>query len=191
MILSLVGVALPTFLIGIVLILIFSVWLGWLPSFGRGTTVAFGGWTTGLLTVERPQGAGPAEPDARPVPDDADPAAGARRDAGGAAHRLHQVRARPRSDQSRRELSPCAQEHARPGHHHHRAAVRQHLRVLDHRRDRVPVAGPRSPGDPVDPVRRRAAARRLSGDDRARLCDAESLQSICSTRRSTRACAPA
>src|SRR5688572_772765 len=48
---SLVGVALPTFLIGIVLILIFSVWLGWLPSFGRGTTVAVGGWTTGLLTA--------------------------------------------------------------------------------------------------------------------------------------------
>ena len=38
MILSLVGVALPTFLVGIVLILIFSVWLGWLPSFGRGAT---------------------------------------------------------------------------------------------------------------------------------------------------------
>ena len=51
MLLSLVGVALPTFLIGIVLILIFSVWLGWLPSFGRGTTVALGEWTTGLLTV--------------------------------------------------------------------------------------------------------------------------------------------
>jgi len=50
MILSLIGVALPTFLVGIVLILIFSVWLGWLPSFGRGATVAFGGWTTGLLT---------------------------------------------------------------------------------------------------------------------------------------------
>jgi len=50
MILSLIGVALPTFLVGIVLILIFSVWLGWLPSFGRGATVAFGGWTTGLIT---------------------------------------------------------------------------------------------------------------------------------------------
>ena len=49
---SLIGVALPTFLIGIVLILIFSVWLGWLPSFGRGATVAIGhGWTTGLLTT--------------------------------------------------------------------------------------------------------------------------------------------
>lgn len=48
--LSLIGVALPTFVIGIVLILVFSVWLGWLPSFGRGDVVSFGGWTTGLLT---------------------------------------------------------------------------------------------------------------------------------------------
>jgi peptide/nickel transport system permease protein len=52
MAMSLIGVALPTFLIGIVLILIFSVWLGWLPAFGRGTTVVIGGgWTTGLLTL--------------------------------------------------------------------------------------------------------------------------------------------
>ena len=48
---SLIGVALPTFLIGIVFILIFSVWLGWLPSFGRGTVVDIGGWTTGLFTA--------------------------------------------------------------------------------------------------------------------------------------------
>jgi len=47
---SLVGVSLPTFLIGILLILVFAVQLGWLPSFGRGDTVALGGWTTGLLT---------------------------------------------------------------------------------------------------------------------------------------------
>jgi len=47
---SLVGVSLPTFLIGILLILVFAVQLGWLPSFGRGDTVAFGWWTTGLLT---------------------------------------------------------------------------------------------------------------------------------------------
>jgi len=51
MILSLAGVALPTFLIGIVLILTFSVWLGWLPSFGRGATVTVGSWTTGFLTI--------------------------------------------------------------------------------------------------------------------------------------------
>ncbi|WP_428032510.1 ABC transporter permease [Ancylobacter sp.] len=48
---SLIGVALPTFLIGIALILFFSVWLGWLPSFGRGQVVEVGGWSTGLLTV--------------------------------------------------------------------------------------------------------------------------------------------
>src|SRR4030095_9627927 len=48
---SLVGVSLPTFLIGILLILVFSVQLGWLPSFGRGDTVALGWWTTGLLTA--------------------------------------------------------------------------------------------------------------------------------------------
>jgi peptide/nickel transport system permease protein len=48
---SLIGVSLPTFLIGILLILVFSVELGWLPSFGRGETVAIGWWTTGLVTV--------------------------------------------------------------------------------------------------------------------------------------------
>ena len=48
---SLVGVSLPTFLIGILLIYLFSVELGWLPSFGRGETVSLGGWwTTGFLT---------------------------------------------------------------------------------------------------------------------------------------------
>src|SRR5205823_1678196 len=47
---DLVGVSLPNFLIGIFLILIFAVWLGLLPSFGRGDTVKVGFWTTGLLT---------------------------------------------------------------------------------------------------------------------------------------------
>ncbi len=47
---SLVGVSLPTFLIGILLILVFAVILGWLPSFGRGDTIALGWWTTGFLT---------------------------------------------------------------------------------------------------------------------------------------------
>lgn len=47
---SLVGVSLPPFLVGILLILTFSVWLGWLPSFGRGDTVRIGWWTTGFLT---------------------------------------------------------------------------------------------------------------------------------------------
>jgi peptide/nickel transport system permease protein len=48
---SLIGVSLPTFLIGILLILVFAVMLGWLPSFGRGQTVDLGFWTTGFLTV--------------------------------------------------------------------------------------------------------------------------------------------
>ncbi|UZG43832.1 ABC transporter permease [Caldimonas thermodepolymerans] len=52
MTISLLGVSLPTFLIGILLILVFSVTLGWLPSFGRGETVALGPWTTGLLTLD-------------------------------------------------------------------------------------------------------------------------------------------
>src|SRR5215207_8510030 len=46
---SLVGVSLPTFLIGIGLIYVFAVELRWLPSFGRGETVRLGWWTTGLL----------------------------------------------------------------------------------------------------------------------------------------------
>jgi peptide/nickel transport system permease protein len=47
---SLIGISLPTFLIGILLILVFAVILGWLPSFGRGDTIALGWWTTGFLT---------------------------------------------------------------------------------------------------------------------------------------------
>src|SRR6185503_6299185 len=47
---SLIGVSLPTFLLGLLLILVFAVLLGWLPSFGRGDTVALGWWSTGFLT---------------------------------------------------------------------------------------------------------------------------------------------
>jgi len=47
---SLAGISLPTFLIGILLILVFSVQLRWLPSFGRGEVVNLGGWSTGFLT---------------------------------------------------------------------------------------------------------------------------------------------
>ncbi|MBX9632153.1 MAG: ABC transporter permease [Burkholderiales bacterium] len=51
LVVSLIGVSLPTFLIGILLILVFAVQLNWLPSFGRGETVALGAWSTGLLTA--------------------------------------------------------------------------------------------------------------------------------------------
>ena len=50
-VISLVGISVPSFLTGIILILIFSVELNWLPAYGRGQTVSLGGWTTGLLTV--------------------------------------------------------------------------------------------------------------------------------------------
>ena len=48
---SLVGISVPTFVTGILLILVFSVILNWLPSFGRGEVVRIGWWTTGLLTT--------------------------------------------------------------------------------------------------------------------------------------------
>src|ERR671926_1222945 len=48
---SLIGISLPTFLIGILLIFLFPVTLGVLPSFGRGDVVRLGFWTTGLLTA--------------------------------------------------------------------------------------------------------------------------------------------
>jgi peptide/nickel transport system permease protein len=48
---SLLGVSLPTFLIGILLILVFAVVLGWFPSFGRGEVVQWGSWSTSLFTL--------------------------------------------------------------------------------------------------------------------------------------------
>ncbi|MGO4830829.1 ABC transporter permease, partial [Rhizobiaceae sp. 2RAB30] len=47
---SIVGVSLPSFVVGILLILVFSVIAGWLPAFGRGDVVNIGWWSTGLLT---------------------------------------------------------------------------------------------------------------------------------------------
>jgi len=49
---TLVGVSIPTFVIGIMLIFLFGVQLGWLPTFGRGGTVAIGAWETSFLTLE-------------------------------------------------------------------------------------------------------------------------------------------
>ncbi|MDR7094394.1 ABC transporter permease [Hydrogenophaga laconesensis] len=49
---SLLGVSLPTFLIGILLILVFAVTLGWFPSFGRGEVTQIGWWSTGLLSAK-------------------------------------------------------------------------------------------------------------------------------------------
>ena len=49
---SLIGVSLPVFLIGILLILVFAVTLKWLPSFGRGDVTMLGAWSTGFLTLD-------------------------------------------------------------------------------------------------------------------------------------------
>jgi len=49
---SLIGVSLPTFIIGIALIYLFAVHLRWLPSSGRGGTIDFGWWKTSLLTLD-------------------------------------------------------------------------------------------------------------------------------------------
>jgi peptide/nickel transport system permease protein len=49
---SVLGISVPVFLTGIFLITIFSVWLGWLPAFGRGQTVGLGGWDTSFLTLD-------------------------------------------------------------------------------------------------------------------------------------------
>ena len=48
---SLLGVSLPTFVIGILFIYLFAVILGILPSFGRGDVVDLGFWSTGFLTI--------------------------------------------------------------------------------------------------------------------------------------------
>lgn len=50
--LSIVGISVPVFLTAIMLIFVFSIQLGWMPSFGRGQTVMIGGWETGLLTAD-------------------------------------------------------------------------------------------------------------------------------------------
>ena len=49
---TLIGISIPTFVIGTFLIFIFGVQLSWLPTFGRGDVVALGWWKTGFLTVD-------------------------------------------------------------------------------------------------------------------------------------------
>jgi peptide/nickel transport system permease protein len=49
---TLVGVSIPTFVIGIMLIFLFGVQLGWLPTFGRGGTIQIGGWNSSLFTID-------------------------------------------------------------------------------------------------------------------------------------------
>ena len=103
--LSLIGVSLPTFLIGIGLIYLFAVELRWLPSFGRGEVVQLRLVVDRAAHRERAQVADHAGADARLLPAHPDHAAGARRDARGAAHRLRQVRPRARHPRALRSAS--------------------------------------------------------------------------------------
>src|SRR3989344_4655140 len=108
------------------------------------------------------------------LPAHADHAAGARRNAGGAAHRLHQVRTRPGSVQSRHPLRPCAQEHAGARDDHHRPAAGWSDCLRHHHRDRVPVA---RHGPAVHPGRdlcRHSGDGRLPVPDRLDLCGDQS-----------------
>ena len=94
MALSLIGVSLPVFLVGILLILIFSVTLDWLPSFGRGDGGGGGRLVDdGLSHLVGAARVDPAVDHVGLVSDDAHLAPGARRDAGGVAHRLYPFRA--------------------------------------------------------------------------------------------------
>jgi peptide/nickel transport system permease protein len=122
---SLLGVSLPPFLIGILLILIFAVTLKWLPSFGRGEVVLLGHWSTGYLTLDGWRHLVMPSVTAGDFPAHSDHAPRTRRDARGPACGLHQVRARTRLAQPGRLLRPCAEEHPRARHHHHRAATRR------------------------------------------------------------------
>jgi peptide/nickel transport system permease protein len=141
MTLSLLGVSLPTFLIGILLILVFAVVLGWFPSFGRGEVVHIGWWTSGLLTAKGWHHITlPAITLAifqltlimRLV----------------RAEMLEVLRtdyikfARARGlSRPGHPFRPCPQEHAGAGHDHHRPATGRPDRLCHHHRDRVPVAG--------------------------------------------------
>ena len=137
---SLIGVSLPTFLIGIFLIYVFAVKLGVLPSFGRGEVVRLGFWRTGLLTASGLKALILPAITLGIVPDDPGDATGPGGNAGGAAHRLHQVRACARPDAARHQLRARLEEHPGARHHRHRPAARRRHRLRHHYRDGVPMA---------------------------------------------------
>ena len=138
---SLIGISLPTFLIGILLIYVFAVMLGVLPSFGRGEVVRIGFWRTGLLTASGLKalilpavtlGLFQMTLVTRLV----------------RSEMLEVLRtdyikfARARGlTRARHQFRPCAEEHAGPGDHRDRPAARRHHRLRHHHRDGIPVAG--------------------------------------------------
>ena len=139
---SLIGISLPTFLIGILLIYLFAVTLGLAavvrPRRCRADRLVDHRAAHGL----RPQGADHALDHARPVPDDADHAAGAGRDARGAAHRLYPVCAGARIDHARDPFRSRPQEYA--GSRHHRRRACSLARLLHLRSSRKPFSSGRA-----------------------------------------------
>ena len=118
---SLVGISLPTFFIGILLILVFGVWLGLLPTFGRGEVVDLGWWTTGFLTASGWKsllmpaftlGMFQLTLVMRLVRSEMLEVL---------RNRLHQVRAGAGPEQSRGQFRARPEEHAGAGDHHHPA----------------------------------------------------------------------
>ena len=155
---SLIGISLPTFLIGILLIYVFAVKLGVLPSFGRGEVVRIGFWRTGLLTASGLKalilpaitlGLFQMTLVTRLV----------------RSEMLEVLRtdyikfARARGLPERAiNFGHALQEHAGAGDHRDRPAARRHHRLRHHHRDGIPMAGH---GADVHPGR---AERRHPGD---------------------------
>jgi hypothetical protein len=131
---SVLGISVPVFLTGIFLITIFSVWLGWLPAFGRGETVKLGLWETSLLKRD-----GLAHLILNPAA--ALHQAGAFRHVGRVGPRLCPHRAGQGRVTSPGLDSPCAPQCADPAGRGRRAADRQSHRLYTSDRDRVSMAG--------------------------------------------------
>ena len=151
---SLAGISLPTFFVGILLILLFGVVLGWLPTFGRGETVQLGWWSSGLFTVSGLKslilpaftlGMFQLTLIMRLV----------------RSEMLEVLRtdyikfARARGLTNRSvHIRACPEEHACAGHYNHRPPVRFDHRLCDYHRGRLPVAGHGTALSAGDSIRR-------------------------------------
>ena len=148
---SLVGVSLPTFIIGIALIYLFAVHLRWLPSSGRSGKIELGFWKTSLLSIDGWRADYSACNHAVAVSANDDFKIGAGRDVRGDARRLYQICPRARVGGAVDLFCPRAAQYTGAGNHGHWA---EHWRVdcifSDHR-DGVSVA---RYGVDVHPVRR-------------------------------------
>ena len=166
---SLIGVSLPTFVIGIVLIYIFSVELRWLPSFGRGETVALGWWTTGFLTVSGWKAL--VLPSITLALFQLTLIMRLVRSEMLEVLRTDYIKFRPCAgpQRPRRALRPRAQEHPDTRHHDHRSAARFAGGLLHHHRDGLPVARHGLAVRAGGRVRGRAGHGRLPGHDRRRV----------------------